>query len=271
MGFEKPSYVFGAPRKNFALSRLHQGVQGLCFEVQNSQRSVEALGRQFAHAMGVPSIPRFRTPKIMDSLVGPGKANMTVEQGTGGPAIYLSSGILHRTARRKSISPSKGGHMVSKNEESSTYQLPSGSLKPRMCHWLHMSDLPKASYKFRITLMFHEIQDFPEIVLDELDIEAQYRMVEHVHRMAVAEPVQLGEIEVEEKNGVKVMKPFILCPVRHVRMHYIAATEEALIAHMTKTKVDGDFEQAFLTELYKISKEENGCKGGKEIWETEVS
>ena len=42
------------------------------------------------------------------------------------------------------------------------------------------------------------------------------------------------------------------------------------LIEMTKTKTDLEFEKAFLIELYKISKEENGWKDGKEIWETEV-
>ena len=81
--------------------------------------------------------------------------------------------------------------------------------------------------QFRITLMFHEIQDFPEIVLDELDIEAQYGMVEHVHSMAVAEPVQLGEIEVEEKRrqGYEALHS-MPCTACTRALHYAA-----LVAH----------------------------------------
>ena len=42
------------------------------------------------------------------------------------------------------------------------------------------------------------------------------------------------------------------------------------LIELTKTRVNTNFEQGFLDELYKISKDEDGRKGGKEIWETEV-
>ena len=38
------------------------------------------------------------------------------------------------------------------------------------------------------------------------------------------------------------------------------------LIEITKTRVDNGFEEAFLEELYKISKEENGQWSGEEIW-----
>ena len=38
------------------------------------------------------------------------------------------------------------------------------------------------------------------------------------------------------------------------------------LIEMTKTRVEDEFENSFLEELYKISKEENGKWSGEEIW-----
>jgi len=140
-------------------------------------------------------------------------------------------------------------------------------------HWQPTSVIPSTASKYRLTFMFHEIQDFPDVELDELEMELQYCMVEHVHRMAIGAPLKLGEEQGDQQgggNGKKGKKgkkgivaqsngsngsngsvfdspeeeekeeeeePFILCPIKHVRMHYIASTEAALSDHFNKTKI----------------------------------
>ncbi len=258
----------------------------LCFEVQNSQRSVEALGRQYAHALGVPACPRVRTAKVAEALVGPGRGHVSLDLATGGPPVYLPNSGLYRAnsnGRTWREGTPDGDQKGSEGPEGTTRAaavrgsippLPTGSLKPRTLRWIDVHKVPTTAYKYRLTLMFHEIQDFPDVALDKLDMEIQYRMVEHVHRLAISAPVRIGDIVTgtakasgsssrgsrasnsgrsnrsgsmsgssssspspPSPSAAEATRPFILCPIKHVRMHYLAASEEGLQHHLTNTKL----------------------------------
>ena len=73
---------------------MAQKVCRLCYEVQNSQRALEGLGRQYARSMGVPNVPRIRSSKMM--MVGPGASNGNANGNVkGGPAVYAPFSKLY--------------------------------------------------------------------------------------------------------------------------------------------------------------------------------
>ena len=257
---------------------MPQQVCRLCYEVQNSQRSLEALGRQFARGMGVPSVlPKIgRSVKIAETMVGPGRANVALGNVHGGPAVYAPFSTLYHPETGAVLGEKRAG-----GGAAAVLLPPPNSLASRVCHWTSLAQSQSnqsssmlkiirerdAMFKFRLTVMFQELQDFPDVELDELEMELQYVMVEHVQRLAIGKPMTLGaslpgeESSSEEDEGTdneggeggggdnnnnnKVRregkknkeKPFIMCPIRHVRMHYMAATEEGLHEHLSKTKV----------------------------------
>ena len=238
---------------------MAQKVCRLCYEVQNSQRSLEALGRQYARAMGVPMVPKSistqKASKMVDTMIGPGRTNLAQGHVHGGPSVYAPyTPLYHPTTGTPLDGRSDGG-----NGRSGASRLPPGSLTPKQCHWIPMSKVPRSAYKYRLTFMFHELQDFPDVKLDELEMELQYVMVEHVHRMSIGHPIKLGEStddlnrrtsdmsssassassasSVADNNNKDEDDPFILCPIKHVRMHYVASGEESLHDHVKHHKV----------------------------------
>jgi hypothetical protein len=206
-----------------------------------------------------------RSSKVLSTVVGPGRSNVSGGLVHGGPAVYAPFSRLYH--------PESGKYLGDR-----VPQLPPSSLTPKQLYWMPTSSIKKSACKYRIALMFHEVQDFPDVQLDELEMELQYCLVEHVHRMAIGAPIKLGEENEESRSssnktrdrnqsvdrtsgGSNVFQPnvssvsssivpdddsdgveeeedsFILCPIKHVRMHYLASGEEGLREYFTKTKV----------------------------------
>ena len=115
----------------------------LCFELQNAERSVHALGTQFAASLGVPRKPKSWDRKVASKMIGPARAAVMENPGDAPPHVY----VPHSTCR--------GG------KDQKRLHLPKGSLKAKTMRWSSCSLIPKDAFVYRIIIMIHELHGLP--------------------------------------------------------------------------------------------------------------
>ena len=198
-----------------------------CFEIHNSQRSLVALSRQFALALGVPRLPLSLLPGHHPDS----------EKISSGDAYYDTMmqkySILCGPGKNNKASKRIGEGAVSAPPTYSAYARPMGmpppppnSLKPGNLDWVEVHQGPRDAKQYRIVFFWHEMEDVLPRKMPKVHAELQYKLVEHVHRIKVDLNARGTEGYAED-----------CIPLKQLRINYLYASPKALQSYLFTHKI----------------------------------
>ena len=164
-------------------SGMHK-VCRFCFEIHNSQRSLVALSRQFASALGVPHLPLSLLPRYRSNTSESESKDQYYNSMMQKYSMLCGPGKNNKASKRT-------GEAASSPPTYSAYARPSGmpppppnSLKPGNLEWV---DIQKHRSREAVShyFLWHELEDVLPHKLPKVHAELQYKFIEHNHRVKI--------------------------------------------------------------------------------------